>query len=60
MSRARSGSDWACKAEMTSDGVNPGFRCWIQVSNCFSRGVRVRVWIFGFGVGGLGEEEMGR
>lgn len=53
MSRARSGSDWACKAETASDGVKPGLRCWIQVSNCFSSGVRVRVWGFGFGVGGL-------
>lgn len=39
MSRARSGSDWAFKARFTSEGVKPGLRWLIHVSNCFSSGV---------------------
>lgn len=70
MSRARSGSDWALRASSTSEGVNPGLRFWIHVSNCFSNGVRVRGWGSGLGfaygfweIGGEGESgvvEMGR
>lgn len=41
MSSARSTSDWARRAESTSDGVNPGLRWVIHVSNCLSRGIRI-------------------
>lgn len=42
------------RALSTSEGVNPGRRFWIHVSNCFSNGVRVRGLGLGFwGRGGF-------
>lgn len=48
MSNARSGSDWDCRALLTSCVVNPGLRVSSHVSNCLVSGV------LGFGFGGCG------